>query len=160
MIVYQDEQYTLSQNGSAPLFTTGGRTYSLSCNPHEPCMYIESPDSAAIYIHNAFDPDYALNSFANGKTVTSITGKVYTALDFCEALEYAVQNCLGTDIGYIEGALSVRRLIELGAQTPETAVSLKYIGVKSISDRFSHSKKLTERVMYTDEGKAYVRIKK
>ena len=50
------------------------------------------------------------------------------------------------------------KLKESGATSPETAIDVTSLGVRSISDRFSHSKRRKERVMYTEEGKVYVRI--
>lgn len=90
-----------------------------------------------------------------------VTGKIYGPQDFCRMLEFAV-TVLGfdTDISYVEGAAAVRRMIEIGATGPEKAVHLRELGLRVISDCFSHSKKLSHRVMYTGDGRVYVRIKK
>jgi hypothetical protein len=99
-----------------------------------------------------------MRTFAKGKTVTSISGKVYDVKAFCVTTEYAASYLYDTDISYVEGALAVKKLKESGATSPETAIDVTSLGVRSISDRFSHSKKRKERVMYTEEGKVYVRI--
>ena len=158
IIVYQDERYTLGQKDTSPYLTADGKTYMLSCHPYEPCTYIRDGERLVAVIHNAFDPLDVMEAFAKGKTVTSISGKVYDAKAFCVMIEYAARYLYDTDISYVEGALAVKKLKELGATSPETAVPVTSLGVRSISDRFSHSKKRKERVMYTEEGKVYVRI--
>lgn len=158
IIVYQDERYTLGQKDTSPYFTTDGKTYLLSCHPYEPCMYIRDRERLVAVIHNAFDPLDVMEAFAKGKTVTSISGKVYDAKAFCVMIEYVASYLYDTDISYVEGALAVKKLKESGATSPETAIAVTSLGVRSISDRFNHSKKRKERVMYTEEGKVYVRI--
>ncbi len=159
--IYNDGRYSLGQKGGAPYLKVGEKVYLIGCHPYEPCTVLKSEDGAELaFIHNAFEPFSVLKSFAEGKTVSSISGKDYSPLDFCKTLEYAAEYLFDTDISYVEGALAVEKLKELGATSPEKAVLLKDIGVRMISDRFSHSKKLSERVMYTNDGKAYVRIKK
>jgi len=160
VIVYQDERYTLGQQDKTPYLTAGGKTYQLFCHPYEPCMYIKDGERLVTVIHNAFDPLFVLKAFAKGDSVIAITGNAYDPKAFCVMLEFAADHFDNTDISYIEGALAVKKLKELGAADPETAVDVKTLGVRTISDRFSHSKKLTERVMYTESGKAYVRVKK
>ena len=56
--------------------------------------------------------------------------------------------------------MAIEKMKELGATSPERAVGMDELGVKTISDIFSHSKKLAERVMRTENGKVYVQIKK
>ena len=158
IIVYQDERYTLGQKDTSPYFTADGKTYLLSCHPYEPCMYIRDRERLVAVIHNAFNPLDLMEAFAKGKTVTSISGKVYDVKAFCVTIEYAASYLYDTDISYVEGALAVKKLKESGATSPETAIDVTSLGVRSISDRFSHSKKRKERVMYTEEGKVYVRI--
>ena len=158
IIVYQDERYTLGQKDTFPYLTADGKTYLLSCHRYEPCTYIRDGERLVAVIHNAFNPLDVMEAFAKGKTVTSISGKVYDAKAFCVTIEYAAKYLYDTDISYVEGALAVKKLKESGATSPETAIDVKALGVRSISDRFSHSKKRKERVMYTEEGKVYVRI--
>lgn len=40
-------------------------------------------------VHNSFDPYGLLGVFREGRTVTSITGRRYSARDFCRLVEYA-----------------------------------------------------------------------
>ena len=110
-------------------------------------------------IHNAFDPDHVIDAFAKGENVGSITGKSYNAKEFCRMIEYAVDDLYDTDIAYVEGAIAVEKLKFLGATSPERAVDLKTLDVNSINERFSHSKKLDACVMYTENGKVYLKIK-
>ena len=158
IIVYQDEHYTLGQKDTSPYFTADGITYLLSCHPYEPCTYIRDGERLVAVIHNAFNPLDVVEAFAKGNTVTSISGKVYDAKAFCVTIEFAASYLYDTDISYVESALAVKKLKESGATSPEAAIDIKALGVRSISDRFSHSKKRKERVMYTEEGKVYVRI--
>ena len=160
MVAYRDDHYVLGQKGGKPFLAADGKVYSLSCHPYEPCTYIRDGGTLVAIIHNAFDPVAVLEAFAKGKAVISISGKAYKGKEFCEMLAFAANNLYDTDIGYVEGAMAVEKLKAMGATGPETAVDVKELGVRKISDRFSHSKKLTERVMYTEEGKVFVRIKK
>ena len=158
IIVYQDERYMLGQTDTSPYLTADGKTYLLSFHPYEPCTYIRDGERLVAVIHNAFNPLDVMEAFAKGKTVTSISGKVYDAKAFCVMIEFAASYLYDTDISYVEGALAVKKLKESGATSPETAIDVTSLGVRSISDRFSHSKKRKERVMYSEEGKVYVRI--
>ena len=160
VVVYSDDRYVLGQKDGEPYFVADGKMYSLSCHPYEPCTCIKNGGVLVAVIHNAFDPSAVLKAFAKGKTVDSISSKVYEAKEFCEMLAFAANNLYDTDISYVEGAMAVERLKAMGAVTPETAVDVRELGVRKISDRFSHSKKLDGRVMYTEEGMVYVRIKK
>ena len=157
-LVYKDDEYALGQVDGIPCLVAGGHRFRLTCHPYEPCMYIRDRERLVAVIHNAFNPLDLMEAFAKGKTVTSISGKVYDAKAFCVTIEYAASYLYDTDISYVEGALAVKKLKESGATSPETAIDVTSLGVRSISDRFSHSKKRKERVMYTEEGKVYVRI--
>ncbi len=159
IIVYEDDHLTLVYDDGCPYLIIRGAKYDLTSSPYEPCLYIGNGDRL-IAVHNSFDPVFAVSKFARGETVDAVTGKKYGAEDFCRMLEFVV-TALGfdTDISYAEGAVAVRKMIEIGATSPENAVLLNELGVRVISDRFSHSKKLRHRVMYTDDGRAYVRIR-
>ena len=159
MIVYMDDKYALIQERGKVCFIIEGRLYRLSCHPYEPCTYINIGNGIFICIHNAFDPLSVVETFARGKTVTSLSGKVYDGKEFCEMLDFMVDHFTDTDISYLEGAIAVNKMKEIGAISPESAVEVEKLGVRKISDNFSHSRKLDERVMYTPDGKAYLRIK-
>ena len=160
VVAYRDDHYVLGQKSGKPILSVDGKIYLLSCHPYEPCTYIKDNGVLVAVIHNAFDPIVVLKAFAKGNTVDSISGKVYEPKEFCEMLAFVANNLYDTDISYVEGAMAVEKLKTMGATSPETAVDVKDLGVRAISDRFSHSKKLTERVMYTEDGKVYVRINK
>lgn len=88
-VVYRDGHYTLGRKDGAPYLRADGKTYLLSCSPYEPCLYITDADGDQTAVHNAFDPSDVLRDFAKGRTVTAITGREYSARDFCEMVEYA-----------------------------------------------------------------------
>ena len=157
--VFCDEHYSLGMKDGKPYFTADGKYYELSCQPYEPCLHIKDEGGTIAYIHNAFDPYYVIEAFYLGNTVEAITGKIYGPKEFCEMLAYAAGYLSDTDISYVEGAVAVEKLKALGANCPQNAVFCAELGVRAISDRFSHSKKREERVMYTEDGKVYVRIK-
>ncbi len=157
--VFKDADYELGAEGGEVYLTARGRRYGLSCQPQEPCTYISCDGKPYAVIHNGFDPAIAVRAFASGRTVSSASGKEYGAEEFCGTIAFAAENCPDADVSYVEGALAVRRLIAMGATCPEKAVDAAALGLRRISDRFSRSKKLKERVMYTGDGKVYVRIK-
>lgn len=89
LVVYRDDRYTLGQQEDLPYLIAKGKTYTLTCHPYEPCLYITDEGGVKTAVHNAFEPFGVLESFSEGKTVTSITGMEYDAKDFCRMVEYA-----------------------------------------------------------------------
>ena len=89
VVVYRDDRYELGQKGGFPYFVAEGKKYYLRCHPYEPCLYISDENGSTTAVHNAFDPFDVLELFYNGKTITSITGREYTPIDFCRVVEYA-----------------------------------------------------------------------
>ncbi len=89
IIVYSDGTYTLGQKDGAPYITVNGEIYKLTCSPYEPCLYITDKNGSMTAVHNSFDPYSLLSIFADGSTVTSITGREYTAKDFCDMVAYS-----------------------------------------------------------------------
>ena len=87
--VYEDKRYSLGKKDGIPFLTVDGKTYNLTCHPYEPCLYITDENGSMTAVHNAFDPLSVLWVFKSGKTITSITGFEYDALDFCRMVEYA-----------------------------------------------------------------------
>lgn len=158
--VYSDGRFTLGLENGQPRLIADGRRRELSCHPYEPCLYVRSGGVLETVIHNAFDPFAVLEAFARGKTVTAITGTEYGPREFCAMLAFAAGRFSDTDMSYVEGAMAVEKLEEAGALSPETAVDVKTLGVRRISGSFSHSKKLAKRVMYTGDGRAWLRVKK
>lgn len=159
MIVYLDERYALFQEKQKVHFALDGKCYRLSFHPYGPCTYIETGDDTYITIHNAFDPYQVIESFAKGSVISSISGVVYDPEDFCIMLHTALKINADSDISYVEGKIAVDKLKKLGAFDPESAVELSQLGVRRISDAFSYSRRLNERVMYTEDGRAYLKIR-
>ena len=87
--IYRDERYVLGEADGVPYLRAGGRTFTLTCHPYEPCLYIRDEAGRLTAVHNSFDPCAVLERFAEGRTVTSITGFEYGAKDFCRMVEYA-----------------------------------------------------------------------
>ena len=88
-IVYRDGRFVLGFANGSPYLTFGGTTYELSCHPFEPCLYIKGPDGSLTAVRNAFDPSSVLETFSEGGTVTSATGRIYDAEAFCRMAAYA-----------------------------------------------------------------------
>lgn len=89
VVVYSDDRYTLGQKDGFPYFVAEGKRYFLKCHPYEPCLYITDENGFMTTVHNAFDPRDVIEMFYKGKTVTSITGREYSPIDFCKVVEYA-----------------------------------------------------------------------
>ncbi len=87
--VYRDGRYVLGFSDGTPYLVAGARRFTLSSHPFEPCLYITDERGIKTAVHNAFVPEYALDSFRGGKTVSSITGREYGPEDFCRMAEYA-----------------------------------------------------------------------
>ena len=94
--VYRDGRFVLGAENGTPYLLAEGKRYTLSCYPYEPCLDIRDGNGTLTVVHNAFDPDGVLDAFRDGRTVTSLTGLVYTARDFCRMVEYAAGS---VDIG-------------------------------------------------------------
>lgn len=88
-IIYRDDTFVLGMEDGYAYLLAKGKKYGLTCHPYEPCLYISDERGASTAVHNSFDPDCVLESFAEGRTVTSITGFEYDARDFCLMVEYA-----------------------------------------------------------------------
>lgn len=142
------------------VFVCKDEAYTLGCIPNEPCTLLIKGDNVFAIVHNAFAAEEIRAAAEIGESVSAVTGSLYDAKRICETLAFAAENRFDGDLGYIEGKLAVERLKSLGAFDEASAVSPAELGVRTIGSEFSHSKKLDERVMYTAEGKAYVRIKK
>ena len=89
LIVYNDGFYTLGQENGLPYLIAGGKRFTLTSHPYEPCLYITDGSGLKTTVRNAFEPFPVLESFYNGRTVTSVTGFRYNAKDFCRMVEYA-----------------------------------------------------------------------
>ena len=88
-IVYQDERFTLGQANGTPFLTADGKTYTLSCHPYEPCLYITDADGRMTVVRSAFDPYFVIGAVSRGQCFTSVTGRRYDAQAFCTAVAYA-----------------------------------------------------------------------
>ena len=88
-IVYRDDDYTLFREGGSPCLMAGGRRFLLGCHPYEPCLHITEEDGTMTLIHNAFNPYDLLDVIREGRCFSSITGRRYSARDFCRLVEFA-----------------------------------------------------------------------
>ena len=156
--LYGEEGLTLTEKDGALFLRIGEESFRLSCYPYEPCTRLYRGESLLASIHNAFSEE-EIRALAGGGTARAVTGSEYDVGRLCRLLAFAAENCPDCDLGYAEGAVALEGLKALGALSPETAVSPSAVGVRKISDAFSHSKRRKERVLYTPEGKVYVRIK-
>ena len=138
----------------------GADLYRVSSHPYEPCTYLIRNGNIDVTIHNAFEESSIRRVAEKKGTIRAVTGTEYDADKLCRLLAFAAKNCPNHDVGYVEGKMAIEKMKALGAITPETAVDMSELGVRTISDAFSHSKKLAERVMRTESGKVYVRIKR
>ena len=96
---YRDGRYAFEKRYGQYVLFIDGKRYALSCSPYEPCLYICDENGERTAVHNAFDPSDLFCDFSKGKTVTAVTGREYTALDFCRLVEYAAGR---REIGFSE----------------------------------------------------------
>ena len=156
--LYREEGLAFTEEDGTLSLHANGESYRLSSHPYEPCIFLYRGDSLSAVVHNAFTLE-EIRALAKGGTARAVTGSEYDIGRLCRLLAFAAENCPDCDIGYAEGAVALEALKALGALSPERAVSPSKVGVRKISDAFSHSKRRKERVLYTPEGKVYVRIK-
>ena len=156
--LYLEEGLALTEEEGTLSLLANGETFRLASHPYEPCIYLYRGDSLFAVVHNAFTVE-DIRALAKGGTIAAVTGSEYDVGRLCRLLAFAAEHCPDCDLGYAEGAVALEGLKALGALSPETAVSPSAVGVRKISDAFSHSKRRKERVLYTPEGKVYVRIK-
>ena len=90
-IVYQDGTYTLGKKDGLAWLEVDGISLKLTGQPYEPCTYVAQADGNVTTIHNAFDPSVVLEVFADGETMSSITGRVYRPGDFCGLIWHTVK---------------------------------------------------------------------
>ena len=101
VVVFDNGLYKLFKSSGKYYLGVKNENYKLTCHPYEPCTYIEGR-----CIHNAFDIIDIFESFRDNLIVSSITGRKYTAKDFCD-LVYAMieNNLIDENIGYMENIL-------------------------------------------------------
>lgn len=138
----------------------GGNLYRIHSHPYAPCTYLVRERNIAATIHNAFESSTIRRVVEERQPICAVTGAEYDADRICRFLAFAARLCPNHDIGYVEGKMAIEKMKEIGATSPESAVGMDELGVRTISDVFSHSKKLAERVMRTGNGKVYVQIKR
>ena len=157
--LYREGDLALTEEDGELFLHAGESAYRLASHPYEPCTYLYQGETLRAAVHNAFALDELRALAERGGTVCAVTGSAYDVGRVCRLLAYAAENCPDRDIGYVEGAIALEALKALGALSPETAVRPEAVGVRRIGDAFSHSRKRRERVMETEDGRVYVRIK-
>ena len=158
--LYREGELALTVDNGELFLHAGGSAYRLASHPYEPCTYLYQGEALRAAVHNAFTLEELRALSETGGALRAVTGSEYDLGRVCRLLAYAAEHCPDHDLGYVEGAVALEGLKALGALSPETAVSPEAVGVRRISDAFSHSKKRKERVMVTEEGTVYVRIEK
>ncbi len=159
MTLYREGDLALTEEDGQLFLRAGAEVYRLASHPYEPCTCLYRGEELSAAIHNAFTLEEIRALAEQGATVRAVTGNEYDIGRVCRLLAFAAERCPDCDVSYAEGAVALEALKKLGALSPETAVKPETVGVRKISDAFSHSKKRKERVMVTEEGKIYVRIK-
>ena len=159
-VLYSVEDIALMDMDGELCLRDGGYLYQINSNPYEPCTYLVRDGNIAATIHNAFESSTIRRVAEDRQPIRAVTGAKYDADRLCRFLTFAAKHCPDHDVSYVEGKIAIEKMKELGATSPERAVGMDELGVKTISDIFSHSKKLAERVMRTENGKVYVQIKK
>ena len=154
-ILYSDGDLLLGQSGEKYYLRMGERSYQLSSNIYEPCLYIDGPDGFCITIHHAFTLDKLCRTAQMNGSMKMITGDNYDMHGICMLLRKALTlSKESVDIGYLEGCCFMDYLEECGATSEETAVPLtdSRIDNPNVMNPFLHSKK----VKRTDDARYYM----
>lgn len=157
--LYREGDLALTETAGELILHAAGSAYRLASQPYEPCTYLFEGETLRSAVHNAFTLDVLRALAERGGTIRSVTGNAYDIGRVCRLLAFAAEHCPDHDFSYAEGAVALEALKALGALSPETAVKPEAVGVRKISDAFSHSRRRRERVMETEDGRVYLRIK-
>ena len=157
--LYREGELALTEENGELILHAGEGVYRLASHPYEPCTYLYQGETLRAAVHNAFTLEELRALAEQGGAVRAVTGSEYDVGRACRLLAYAAENCPDRDLSYAEGAIALEDLKALGALSPETAVKPEAVGVRRIGDAFSHSKKRKERIMETEDGRVYVRVK-
>ena len=157
--VYFDSDNIILAEADKKLYLYNTLMYRISSYGSEPCTYLIYKGIVSTAIHNFFDERIIHNLAKQGGTIKSTLGTEYNLDRLCHFLSYASDfpDCF---VGYIEGQMTIEKLKELGATSLEKAVPIEMSGINYLPYSASHSRKLKERLMVTDDGKIWVRIKK
>ena len=159
-VLYGVEDIALMDVDGELCLRDGGNLYQIHSHPYEPCTYLVRDGSIAATIHNAFESSTIRRVAEDRQPIRAVTGAEYDADRLCRFLSFAAKHCPDHDVSYVEGKMAIEKMKELGATSPERAVGMDELRVRTISNAFSHSKKLAERVMRMENGKVYVQIRK
>ena len=164
-IIYSSGDLLLGQSGETYYLRTGERSYQLSSNSYEPCLYIEGPDGFCITIHHAFTLDELCSTAQTNGSMEMITGDKYDMQGICMLLRKALTLSMeSVDIGYLEARCFMDYLEECGAVSEETAVPLADRGIRNpnVMNPLLHSKKVrrTKDAGYYIAGSPAIRDRK
>ena len=157
--LYREDGLLLAGAEGRLFLRVGKLDYEIGSHPYEPCTFLLREGTVDTAVRNAFAKNEIAALALDGGTVRSVTGNDYDIGRICRLLAFASANCPDAGIDYVESRIAVERMKELAAFTPETAVDCASLGVRKISDAVHHSRRLDERVMFTADGRAYLRIK-
>lgn len=106
-ILYQSNDVCFIKRNEELVLIINNKTYYITSNPYEPCLYIKLNDKIISIIHNSFNTDEIENIARENNKIRSITGREYDIKEVCELLVCAINNNIyDTDISYIEKKLS------------------------------------------------------
>ena len=107
-------------------------------------------------IHNAFDEVEIRRIAERGGSTESASGNSYGIGRVMRILELAVRNGPEVDASYLEGLMAAEILRDLGAFSPEDAVSMEDIGFRRILGANRRSRRPAEQVVCTEDGRVYL----
>jgi|GEM_PF-2250403 len=157
-VFFDEDGIVLAQAGKDLYLYDGTLVYKIGSHGYEPCTYLMREGGVSTAIHNAFNESEILSLAKRGGVIRTVTGTEYDMERLCRFLAFAsaFSDC---GIDYVEGKMAIEKLKELGATSPEKAVPIQMTGINYIPSALSRSKKLKERIMETEDGKVFVRIK-
>ena len=134
----------------------GDRSYLLTSNILEPCLYVESSDKKTKILHHAFTVDKLCELAQTRGILKLVSGNEYNAKGLITIILRAMELPQDDmDIDYAEGFLYMDRMKIMGAVSEETAVESERLGLHDnrSMQKFIHCKKVGE----TADGRLYLR---
>ncbi len=83
MLKYEDDKL---------YFCVDNKTYELTSQPYEPCLYINKDKKIFKIIHNAFAIDEIKAIFKKGDSLKAMNGKAYSEKEFCNIVDNFIRS--------------------------------------------------------------------